>query len=322
MSRKPLLKVNLIEKETEMSEKSRSNNRTYNCISRRSMLRMAAGASTAAFTLGSCAAANKRGERVVTKGRINQSVAHWCFEKYWDVEQMCRIAKQLGCKSIELIDPKHWPTLRKHGLVCAIHGSHGFDKGMNNPNYHDMCLAKLRDSIDACSEYGFPNVITFTGFRENIRDDAGIRNCVNGYKKIIRYAEAKKVNLCLEILNSRVNVEMQGHPGYQGDHTDYCMEIVKKVGSPRMKLLFDIYHVQIMDGDIIARIRQYKDYIGHYHTAGNPGRRELDDKQEINYKPIMEEIAKTGYTGYVGQEFIPTRDPLEGLSEAVALCDV
>jgi hydroxypyruvate isomerase len=325
MNRNSLFKVNLIEKETEMSVKSRSNNRTYNFISRRSMLRMAAGASTAgavSLTLGSCTAASKRGERMVTKGRINQSIVYWCFEKYWDIEKTCQIARRLGCKSVELVEPKDWPTLKKHGLVCAIAGSHGFDKGMNNPNYHDMCLAKLRDSIDACSEYGFPNVITFTGFRENIRDNAGIRNCVTGYKKIVRYAETKKVNLCLEILNSRVAIEMKGHPGYQGDHTDYCMEVVKKVGSPRMKLLFDIYHVQIMDGDIISRIRQYKDYIGHYHTAGNPGRRELDDKQEINYKPIMQEIAKTGYTGYVGQEFIPTRDPLKGLSEAVALCDV
>jgi len=305
-----------------MSEKSQSNTRTDNCISRRNMLKLAAGASAAAFSLGSCVGVNKSQERVVTKGRINQSIVYWCFEKYWDIEKTCQIAKQLGCKSIELVEPKDWSTLKKYGLVCAITASHTFVKGMNNPSYHDMCLQMLRDSIDACSEYGFPNVITFTGFRENIPDDVGIENCVKGYKKIIGYAEKKKVNLCLEILNSRVAIEMKGHPGYQGDHTDYCMEIIKRVGSPRMKLLFDIYHVQVMDGDIIARIRQYKDYIGHYHTAGNPGRRELDDKQEINYKPIMEEIAKTGYTGYVGQEFIPTRDPLQSLSEAVVLCDV
>jgi len=308
-----------------MSEKNRPNIHVRDRISRRNMMQMIAGtgaAGAAALALSSCSALNAVTGKVATKGRINQSIVYWCFQKYWDVEKTCRIAKQLGCKSVELVEPKDWPTLKKYGLVCAIAGSHGFEKGMNNPKYHDMCLAKLRDSIDACSEYGFGNVITFTGFRENIRDNTGIRNCVKGYKKIVRYAEKKKVNLCLEILNSRVAVEMQGHPGYQGDHTDYCMEIVKKVGSPRMKLLFDIYHVQIMDGDIISRIRQYKDYIGHYHTAGNPGRRELDDKQEINYKPIMEEIAKTGYTGYVGQEFIPTRDPLEGLTEAVALCDV
>ena len=257
-----------------------------------------------------------------TKGRINQSICQWCFSKYWDVEKMCQVATQLGCKSIELIAPEHWSTLKRHGLVCALASSHGFVQGMNNPKYQAMCHARIRTIIDACAEYGFPNVITFTGFREDIPDDVGIQNCVRGYKQIVGYAEKKKVNLCLEMLNSRVEANMKGHPGYQGDHTDYCMDIIRQVGSPRMKLLFDIYHVQIMDGDIISRIRQYKDSIGHYHTAGNPGRRELDDQQEIFYKPIMEEIVRTGYTGYVGQEFVPTRDPLEGLSEAVRLCDV
>ncbi len=304
-----------------MSEKNRTNTQAHNRISRRRMLQITAGigaAGAAVLTLPSC----KREERAVTKGRINQSIVHWCFEKYWDVEKTCQIAKQLGCKSVELVEPEHWATLKKYGLVCAITSSHLFIEGMNNPEYQPMCIEKMRKAIDASSAAGFPNVITFTGSAGDISAEDGIKNCVNGYKEIIGYAEEKKVNLCLEILNSRVAIEMQGHPGYQGDHTDYCIEIIKQVGSPRMKLLFDIYHVQIMDGDIITRIRQYKDYIGHYHTAGNPGRGELDDKQEINYKPIMEEIARTGYTGYVGQEFIPTRDPLEGLTEAVVLCDV
>ena len=294
-------------------------------ISRRGMLRAAAGAGAfgcAAMALSSCATMERNAGQAATKGRINQSIAYWCFEQYWDVERFCQVASQLGCKSIELIEPKYWPKLQEYGLVCALHSSHGFDKGMNNPKYQQMCLQKLRDSIDVCAQFGFPSVITFTGFREDIPDDVGLANCVNGYKKIIGYAEKKGVNLCLEILNSRVDIEMKGHPGYQGDHTDYCMEIVKQVGSPRMTLLFDIYHVQIMDGDVIRRIRQYKDRIGHYHTAGNPGRCEIDDKQEINYRAIMEEIARTGYTGYVGQEFIPTRDPLAGLEHAVALCDV
>jgi hydroxypyruvate isomerase len=157
---------------------------------------------------------------------------------------------------------------------------------------------------------------------EDIPPDVGMDNCVKGYKQIIGYAETKKVNLCLEMLNSRVNETMKGHPGYQGDHTDYCIELIKRVGSERMKLLFDIYHVQIMDGDVIRRIRQHKDYIGHVHTAGNPGRGELDDKQEINYKPIIQALVDVGYRGYVGQEFVPTRDPLQGLREAVAICDV
>lgn len=303
----------------------RSNGREQDRISRRSVLKVAArisAGSAIALALPSCSVTEKRAPRAVTKGRINQSICYWCFQKYWDLPTTCRIASQLGCKSVELVEPKDWPILKEHGLVCAIANSHGFDKGMNNPAYHDMCLGKLRDAIDACAEHGFPSVITFTGFREDIPDDLGIKNCVAGYKKIVGYAEKKEVNLCLEILNSRIEVEMKGHPGYQGDHTDYCMEIVRQVGSPRMKLLFDIYHVQIMDGDIIRRIRQYKDCVGHYHTAGNPGRNEPDDSQEINYKAIMEEIARTGYTGYVGQEFIPTRDPLKSLTEAVLLCDV
>ena len=305
-----------------MSGKNRANTQIHNHISRRRILQIAAGigaAGAAALTVPSCA---KRVQRAATKGRINQSIVYWCFEKYWDVEKTCQIAKQLGCKSVELVEPEHWATLKKYGLICAITSSHLFIEGMNNPEYQPMCIEKMRKAIDASSAAGFPNVITFTGSAGDISAEDGIKNCVNGYKKIIGYAEEKKVNLCLEILNSRVDIEMKGHLGYQGDHTDYCIEIIKQVGSPRMKLLFDIYHVQIMDGDIITRIRQYKDYIGHYHTAGNPGRGELDDKQEINYKPIMEEIARTGYTGYVGQEFIPTRDPLEGLTEAVVLCDV
>ena len=316
-------------KEYKMSGNKQSDSRAPGGISRRDMLRMAAGmgaAGAAALAFPSCATVSKYGGKAATKGRIKQSVAYWCYAKYWSFEEMCQIAKQLGCKSVELVGPENFATLKKYGLVCAI-APNGmpdppFVQGFNNPEYHDMVIAKTRGIIDACAEYKFPSVIAFTGFREDIGDDVGIKNCVDGFKKIIGYAEKKKVNICLEILNSRVAVEMQGHPGYQGDHTDYCMEIVKQVGSPRMKLLFDIYHVQIMDGDVISRIRQYKDYIGHYHTAGNPGRGELDDKQEINYRPIMKAIAHTGYTGYVGQEFIPTRDPLKGLREAVSLCDV
>ncbi len=296
-----------------------------NTINRRDIFRWAAVAGTffAGITgLSSCTNASGRTKTVVTKGRLNQSIAYWCFSKYWDLEKICRVARQLGCKSVELVESKDWPTLKKYDLVCALAGSHWFDKGMNNPAYEQECLAKMRRAIDDCAEFGFPNVITFTGLAEDIPPDEGIQNCVAGYKKIIGYAEKKKVNICLEILNSRVPVEMVGVPGYQGDHTDYCMDIVRQVGSPRMKLLFDIFHVQIMDGDIISRIRLYKDYIGHYHTAGNPDRHELDDTQEINYRPIMEVIAETGFTGYIGHEFIPTRNPLEGLSEAVTLCNV
>jgi hydroxypyruvate isomerase len=303
------------------------------------MLKMVAGtgvAGAAALGLVSCETVGTLGKQTVTKGRINQSVVYWCFSEYWSVEKTCQIARRLGCKSVELVGPKDWPTLKKYGLTCAI-APNGmadppFVKGFNNPKYHDEVIATTKKTIDSCAEFGVKTVIAFTGYKWRDAEDPnsgeislaeGADNCVKGLRQLCRYAEKKGVNVALEILNTRATDHpMKGHPGYQGDHTDYCIEIIKKVGSPRMKLLFDIYHVQIMDGDVIARIRQYKDYIGHYHTAGNPGRGELDNKQEINYAPIMKEIVKTGYTGYVGQEFIPTREPLAGLTEAVVLCDV
>lgn len=255
-------------------------------------------------------------------GRVNQSIVTWCFEQYWDVPKQCEIAKELGCKSIELVQPEDYPTLKEHGLICALAHSHWFDAGMNNLEHQPMCIEKMRAAIDLCAEYEYPNVITFTGPSDGMSLDEGLKNCVSGYKQIVGYAEEKGVTLCLEMLNSRVTKEMQGHPGYQGDHTDYVMDIIKAVGSPRLLLLFDIYHVQVMDGDVITRLKENKDYIGHYHTAGNPGRGPIGDTQEINYKPIIEAIVETGYTGYLGQEFLPTGDPLKDLSDAVALCDV
>jgi hydroxypyruvate isomerase len=295
---------------------------------RRHVLRAALG--VAGATAAAAGAAPQRGKlrRVVKKGRVKQSIVQWCFEKYWDIEQMARIAATLGCRSVELVPPKDWPVLRKYGLVCAIASidmspDPPFVKGFNNPAYWPKLFKVTREAIDACAEYRFPNVIAFTGMREDIPDDVGLKNCIKGLKKIIGYAEKKGVNICLEILNTRDDTHpMKGHPGYQGDHVDYCMEIVKGVGSARMKLLFDVYHVQIMDGDLIRRIRQYKDYIGHIHLAGNPGRGELDDRQEINFKPVIEALVEVGYNGYVAHEYIPTRDPLEGLIEAVKLCDV
>jgi hydroxypyruvate isomerase len=214
-------------------------------------------------------------------------------------------------------------VLKKHRLTCAIASSHGFVKGFNNPKHWPECTDILTKRIEACADAGFPSVITFTGMREkDIPDDVGARNCVEGYKKVVGYAEKKNVTLCLEMLNSRVDATMKGHPGYQGDHTDYCIDIIKRVGSPRLKLLFDVYHVQIMDGDVIARIRQHKEYIGHVHTAGVPGRGELDDRQEVNYPAVMRAIADAGIKAYVGQEFIPTRDPMEGLRQACEVCTV
>ena len=298
--------------------------------SRRSLLRDATGAialGALATGLGDEARGEQSGGTASKNGRIKQSIVHWCFEKYWDIPQAIEIARQLGCGSIELIEPKYFPLLKKAGLECAIgqidmNPDPPFAKGFNNPKYHDQVIKATKDAIDSCAEYGFKKVICFTGFAEGIPDDVGARNCVEGFKKVLPHAEKKGIVLCLEMLNSRDATNMKGHPGYQGDHTDYCVDIINRVGSPNLKLLFDIYHVQIMDGDIIRRIRQLKDTIGHVHTAGNPGRGELDDKQEIAYRPIMEVLVEIGYDGYVGQEFIPTRDPLVGLRQAVTLCDV
>jgi hydroxypyruvate isomerase len=298
---------------------------------RRAMLKQTAGAAVFGVTaLGGKLPAqdSPSAERVVKNGRINQSIVYWCFEKYWDMDQAAKVARQLGCTSIELVAPKFFPVLKQHELKCAIgtvdmSPDPPFVKGFNNPKYREQVLNATREAIDACADFGSKNVICFTGMREGIPDDVGADNCVEGFKQIVGHAEKKGVTLCLEMLNSRVSSHpMKGHPGYQGDHTDYCIDIIKRVASPSLKLLFDIYHVQIMDGDIISRLRQHRDYIGHVHTAGNPGRGELDQKQEINYPPIMDALLEIGYRGHVGQEFIPSRDPLDGLRQAVSLCDV
>jgi hydroxypyruvate isomerase len=286
---------------------------------RRRLLQGAAGAAALAVGLPALSRAAEEkpaaSEKVVTKGRINQSVCAWCFKM--PLEQLAANAAAMGLKSVELVGPDQWPILKKHGLICAMTGSHGLTKGFNNKANHEECIAAVKKSVDACAEAGFPSVICFSGNRSGIPDDLGLENTVAGLKKVIGYAEQKKVNLCIEVLNSRVD-----HPDYMCDKVEWAAEVCKRIASPRMTFLFDIYHVQIMQGDIIARIKKYHQYIGHYHTAGVPGRHELDDTQELNYAPIMRAIAETGYKGYVGQEFVPTRDPMQSLREAVRLCDV
>ncbi len=254
--------------------------------------------------------------------RVKQSVVHWCF-KPLSVDELARAAAGMGLKSVELVAPEEWPTLEKYGLVCAISPSHGFVRGLNDKAHHSECLEALRKAIAATGDAGFPNVITFSGMRGDISDAQGIANMVEGLKQVVGLAEQRQVTICIEMLNSRVAEEMKGHPGYQCDKLEWAAEVCDRVGSPRVKILFDIYHVQIMQGDVIARIRQFKDYLGHIHTAGVPGRNELDDTQELNYRPIIEALVEVGYTGYVGQEFIPKNpDALASLRAAAQLCDV
>ena len=260
--------------------------------------------------------------KAITKGRINQSVVGWCFSPM-ETPVLARGAAALGFKSVELVDPKFWPLLKELGLTCAITGSHGFVDGLNHVENHEMCAAKISTSIENAAAFGCPNVICFSGMRKGLSDEEGIANCVTGIKRVIAQAEAAKVTICMEVLNSRVDIPMKGHPDYHADRLEYALEVCKRVGSPRMKILFDIYHVQIMQGDVITRLRQLKEYIGHYHTAGVPGRCELDENQEINYPAVMRAILDTGYTGFVAQEFIPTwADKLAALRHAAQVCDV
>ena len=287
-------------------------------ISRRQIL-----AGTAALGLAGVAKAAESGP-AVKNGRIKQSVMGWCF-KPMKPEELIKLCASLGMHAIEGISTKAYPAAKEAGLDISLVGSHGFKKGPSDSANHDMCEKKLRDSIDLCVANGYKRVITFTGMRvDGIDDETMARNCIDLWKRVLPHAEKNNVTLCLEHLNSRDDTHpMKGHPGYFGDDVDACAALINKVGSPNLKLLFDVYHVQIMNGDVIRRIRQYKDIIGHYHTAGVPGRAELDESQEIQYPAIMREIVKTGFDGYVAQEFIPTwEDKAAALRHAVALCDV
>jgi hydroxypyruvate isomerase len=297
-------------------------------IDRRSMIAgLAAAGTAAAVSHGHAAEHPDDAPWKIAKGRITQSVVHWCF-KPMPVEDLARGAAAIGLKSVELVAPSDWPILKQHGLTCAIASSHGFVKGWNDKANWDFCTEKITAAVNAAADFGCPSVITFSGMRGELPagsegDEIGKRNFTEGIKRVLPLAEQKKVTLALEMLNSRVDAEMKGHPGYQCDSIEWAVDVVNRVGSERLKILFDIYHVQIMQGDVITRLKQYKDYIAHIHTAGNPGRNEIDDTQEINYPGIMRAIADIGYKGFVGQEFIPTwKDPVAALRHAAKVCDV
>lgn len=257
----------------------------------------------------------------VAHGKIRQSVVPWCF-KPMTVPKLIETAVKLGLPAIELVPSAFWPLVKEAGLALPIASSHGFAKGFAHVEEHAECSQNLRQRIDESAAFGCPSVITFSGFTRGLTTEDAMKNMVAGLKQIVGYAEQKQVTLCLEMLNTRVDVEMKGHPDYFCDDIEQTVEICRLVGSPRLKVLFDIYHVQIMHGDVITRIKQHHDWVGHYHTAGVPGRNEIDETQEVNYVPIMKAILATGYQGYVGQEFIPTREPVGALAQAVRICDV
>ena len=260
----------------------------------------------------------------ITKGRIHHSVMGWCFKPMPSIE-LAKHCKAIGIEAIEGIPASDYPAVTKLGLKISLVGSHGFQNGPLDPENHAMNEAKLREAIDTAVKFGAPSVITFTGMRKTgIDDRQATKNCLDLWKRVLPYAEANDITLVLEHLNSRDDTHpMKGHPGYWGDDVELCVDLVKQLDSPRFKLLFDIYHVQIMNGDISRRIREYHPLIGHYHTAGAPGRGELNDDQEINYPAVMRAILETGYSQYVAQEFIPTsNDPIASLREAARVCDV
>lgn len=255
---------------------------------------------------------------------IRHSVMGWCFNPM-DTLELARHSKDIGLVGIEGIDRKHYAAVRDMGLAISLVSSHGFAEGPCDPRFAEAAVAKLDEAIDVAVAVGSKKVITFTGMRfDGMDEEKAAADCIAAWKKVLPKAEREGITLCLEHLNSRDSSHpMKGHPGYFGDDVDVCFDLVRRVGSPNLRLLFDVYHVSIMNGDIIRRIRANADLIGHVHTAGNPGRGELDDTQEIDYPAVMRALSAAGYRDYVAHEFLPTwDDPVLALRHAAMVCDV
>lgn len=251
--------------------------------------------------------------------KVNHSVCKWTFGEI-PLDEFCQVVKEIGLQSVELLGPDEWPTLKKHGLTCAMPwgAGKGIEEGFNNLELHDELIEDYERVIPMVADAGFDKIICFSGNRNGMDDEVGMENCAKGLKRLMSTAEEYDVTVCMELLNSKVD-----HPDYMCDHTEWGVELCKQVGSDRFKLLYDIYHMQIMEGDVIRTIRDNHQYMGHYHTGGVPGRNEIDETQELYYPAIIKAIVDTGYDGYIGQEFIPTWDnELDALREAVEICDV
>ena len=263
------------------------------------------------------------------KGNIHHSVSAWCYGKLFNpdknkpakmsFEDFCRECAAMGIESVELLSPGEWPAVKKAGITCAMcNGPDSIGHGWNRIEHHDNLVTKFEEAIPKVAEAGFPNIITFSGNRRGMSDQQGIENCVKGLKRLMPIAEKHKVTVILELLNSKVD-----HKDYMADHTSWGVEVCKAVGSERLKLLYDIYHMQIMEGDVIRTLKDNHQYIGHYHTGGVPGRNEINSTQELYYPAVMKAILQTGFKGFVGQEFVPKQpDALASLREAIQICDV
>lgn len=291
-------------------------------LSRRSAIKRithAAAAVTAASLASQFASAEESLAPAKLKGRIAQSVCRWCYQNI-PLEDFCKTVKDMGLRSIDLLKTSDFPTLKKYDLTCAIvTGIPGdIQNGLNRAENHDRIVTFMEQTIPVCADFGAPNVICFSGNRKGQDDEEGLQICTTGLKRIMPIAEKHNVTVCMELLNSKVN-----HKDYQCDRTSWGVELAKRVGSERFKLLYDIYHMQIMEGNLIATIKANHEYISHYHTGGVPGRGEIDDSQEIFYPAVMKAIVETGYKGFVGQEFTPKRkDKIASLKQGVEICDV
>jgi hydroxypyruvate isomerase len=250
------------------------------------------------------------------KGRIKHSVCRWCYGGM-KLDDLCKNAVAMGISSVEILSEEDWPTLKKYGLTCAMpNGPGSIPDGWNRAEHHDALVKRSEELLPKIAAAGLPNMIVFSGNKKGQTDKDGIEQCAAGLKKIAPLAEKSGVTVALEILNSKVD-----HGDYAFDNMRYGLEIVQKVGSPRVKILYDIYHAQIMEGDVIHTIRDHHDSIAHFHTGGVPGRHEIDETQELNYAAVCRAIAETGFKGYVAQEFVPTRDPMTSLRQAIDICD-
>lgn len=290
-------------------------------FSRRTALKMAAATSVALVgtSLTNRISAAEAVLETGLKGKVNHSVCRWCYESI-PLEDLCKAANKIGLSSIELTGPEEWPILKKYGLTSAMPwgAGKGINQGFNDLKYHDELVKSYEEIIPKVAAAGLNQIICFSGNRNGIDDYQGIKNCAIGLKRLMSIAEKHKVTMVMELLNSKVN-----HKDYQCDHTNWGAALCDAVGSDRFKLLYDIYHMQIMEGDVIATIKEYNKYISHYHTGGVPGRNEIDETQELNYPAIMKAIVDTGFKGYVAQEFIPKRpDKIASLKQGVQICDI
>lgn len=252
-----------------------------------------------------------------TAGRIKQSVARWCY-RHMSLDDLCRNSADMGLSGIDLVDHTEWPTVQKYGLVPAMTpGAGTIPDGWNRTENHDRLVKEMQENITRAAAAKVPNVITFSGYRRGLPDDQGKENCIAGLKRVKKMAEDNGVTICMELLNSKID-----HKDYQCDHSAWGVDVMKAVDSPRVRLLYDIYHMQIMEGDIIRTIRENIAYFAHFHTGGVPGRHELDDTQELQWRTVSKAIADLNFQGYMAHEFIPARDPMTSLAEAVKLCTV